>query len=185
MISKQLTQNQTMKYSGYDGLGKSKVCTYGIILVHIKFRKIEKRIKMYVISDDFMTSPILLGRKFLRAFGIFLSIAETNSNQNPRPKIEINLNKENNQIRIGDRTLHCVYNSLSSGNSYLISERGLGRCLPNACIANCDSVGIVRSVKLLNSEIIENSKNSINRSMISWPLTLPLSLLTHLKLTQN
>lgn len=91
-----------------------------------------------------MTSSVLLGRNFLRAFGIFLSIAETNSNKIQRPKIEINSNKEKNKIRIDEQTLHCVYSSLGDESSDLISECELCRYLPNAYIANCNSVSKIK-----------------------------------------
>lgn len=83
---------------------------------------------------------MLLGRNFLRAFGIHF-IMKLNSNKVLKPKIEINLDSERNKIRISNKILHCVYGSFGNKKSDVLMECELCRRLPNTCIANCGSEG--------------------------------------------
>lgn len=165
-VPKQLTQHETMSDSGYNGIGRFKICTYGVISVQIKFRNICKRIKIFVIPDNFMSHSVLLGRNFMRAFGIRLSI-ETVTNNIPKPKIEINVDSKRNKIRVSNQTLHCVYGSFSDKNLDFLSECELCRRLPNACIANCDSVSIANPVETSNAMEFENSIDYIDETISS------------------
>lgn len=103
-VPKQLVNNQT-KDSGYNGLGQLKLCTYGIIQIKITFRNITKIVKVYVIPNHLMNVPLLLGRNALKAFKIKFYI-EPNV---VRPTIEID--KNDNKIKISGQVLHCVYDS--------------------------------------------------------------------------
>lgn len=98
----------------------------------------------------------------MREFGIRLSMIE---NKILKPKIEINADSEKNKIRISNQTLHCVYRSFEDKNSDLISECELCRRLPNAYIANCDSVSTENSRKSLNLKEIESSDDNIDCSI--------------------
>lgn len=164
-VPKQLIQRDDTKYSGYDGLGHFKLCTYGVISVQIKFRNISRKIEIFVIPDNFMSYSVLLGRNFMRAFGIHLSIAETISNKIHKPKVEINLKSDDNKIRVSEQTLHCVYKSFGDKSLDSFSECELCRRLPNACITNCNSVSSENSAKLLSTKISQISNDNIDRSV--------------------
>lgn len=98
--------------SGYSGLGQFKLCTYGEIYVQITFRNIVKKIKIYVIPDNFIPYPIILGRDWLKAMGIKLMISDKNIS---RPQIECNSDRAN-KIRISNNVLHCVYSCFNDKN---------------------------------------------------------------------
>lgn len=55
--------------------------------------------------------------------------------------------------------MHSVYSSFGDKNLDTFSECELCRRLPNACIANCDSVSIANKTKLVHSD------DSIDRSI--------------------
>lgn len=153
-VPKQLIPNKDVKYSGYDGLGRFKLCTYGVISIQIQFRNIVKIIAIYVIPDNFISYPILLGRNFMRAFGIKLSIAELIPNTISKPIVEVKLQQERNKIRISEQVLHCVYNSFGDKESIDFSECELCRRMPNAVMVTCDSLTVV------NSEMSDNNIDS-------------------------
>lgn len=137
-VPEQLTQQRSMKYSGYDGLGHFKLCTYGKIKIQIEFRNIVKNINIFVIPDNLMSHSVLLGRDFMRAFNIQLSIVEPILNKISKPKVEINL--ERNKIRVSNKSLHCVYSSDGVSKSRALLDCELCRLLPDVCIANCEKL---------------------------------------------
>lgn len=111
---------ESAAYSGYSGLGNFRLCTYGIIPIMITFRNITKKIVIYVVSDELLPCPLLLGRDFLSAFRIRLSMHYPANPTIVKPKVAINKDATGDRISVSDRVLHCVYES-SGDQSYVCS----------------------------------------------------------------
>ena len=103
--SESISENK--KYSGFRSIGNFPLCTYAVIPARVTYGSYSAQLKFFVIPDHFMIHPILLGREFLKAFGIILF--DTRSN---RFKIEI---KNENEIQISECRLHCVYDLFREG----------------------------------------------------------------------
>lgn len=88
-------------------MGNFRLCTYGIIKIRIRFRNLTNEIKVYIVSDDLIPYPMLLGRDFLSIFKIkmFMHCSEINMSVN-KPKIEYD--NKINELRISEYTLHFV-----------------------------------------------------------------------------
>lgn len=165
-VPKQVIPSKAMECTDYKGIGNFKICTYGVISIKIKFRKITKDIKVFIVPDNYIPYPLLLGRSFLRAFKIHFVMDEPTANIIWKPKIELDLNLGRNRIRISDKILHCVYSSDGDKERDILLECELCRRLPYACIANCDSVGDEVSVSKQTSieNISEHPDNNIDRA---------------------
>lgn len=115
-VPHKLTDEST-KYSGYRGLGSFRLCTYGKLPIKIKFCNQIQPITVYVVPDNLIPCPLLLGRDFLRAFKIKLAICNSIPNTIPKPKIKLSEDSDVNKIYVSDQALHCVYGSIGGQSS--------------------------------------------------------------------
>ena len=121
-VPHEIVNGRTITYSGYDGLGNSKLCSFGIIPIKIKFRNIVRDLQIYVIPDHLMSMSLLLGRDFMRQFGIKFIITDDIPNKIDKPSVEVGLCSEENVIKISDKILHCVYKLVNGKNLVIFSE---------------------------------------------------------------
>lgn len=137
--------------SGYSGLGNFRLCTYGIIQVAIKFRNITKLIKLYIVSDNFIPYPILLGRDFLSVFNIQLSINKITQNRSNEITPKIEYDEKINELRVSNRVLHCVY---TSPNLRAIPYKACRLCFKTIKIPipHCNTAIKYGDTKMMNSE---------------------------------
>lgn len=96
-------------YSGFSGIGHFKLCTFGKIPTIITFRNLSKVITLYIVSDYLLPYPLLLGRDFLCAFDIGLSMYHLIPNSVLKPEIILNVDSDLNKIMVSNDVLHCAY----------------------------------------------------------------------------
>lgn len=104
--------DESTTYSGFRGLGSFRLCTYGKFPIEVTFRNQTKPLTVYVVSDCLIPCPLLLGRDFLKAFKIGLSMYNSIPNTIPKPKIELSCDSDVNKISVSDQVLHCVYGTI-------------------------------------------------------------------------
>lgn len=98
-----LQQTDKLFETKYSGIGNSKLCTYGIISIKIKFRNKVKRSQIYVIPDYLLSYSVLLGRDFQKLFSIKFTMDDSEQ------LIEnIMVDHKNNRLSISEHTLHLV-----------------------------------------------------------------------------
>lgn len=71
MVPRELSENPST-YTQYRGIGNARLFSYGRVPTQIKFRNRIGSIDLFIIADDVLPVPLLLGRDFLDEFGIKL-----------------------------------------------------------------------------------------------------------------
>lgn len=56
----------------YVGVGGRRINSFGKYSVEISFRNLSRRLTVIIVSDDIIPTPLILGRDFLKLFGIGL-----------------------------------------------------------------------------------------------------------------
>lgn len=107
MVPGELNVRTSAQKSKYYGIGNEKICTYGIILIKIKFRNKMKQIQVFVVPDYLLSHSMLLGRDFLRGFGIRFTMDDSIENNS-----NISLDSESLNLVISEHILHFVGGSV-------------------------------------------------------------------------
>lgn len=99
-----------LNYSHFKGLGGTKIITYGTVNLKIEFGQVSKLINLFVVPDSILPTNLLLGRDFLKSFGIGLQYIPLASQSGGFKNNINNLNllKNNKKINFLFRSYYCA-----------------------------------------------------------------------------
>lgn len=110
-------QSSQLTYTKYQGLGNAKLFSYGNPVCHIKFQSQICSNNILVVPDHVLPIPILIGRDFLKKFGISLyrSMPSTRFNNNKKKTEIINpvvatVHHTNKLMKSKHKSYYCASN---------------------------------------------------------------------------
>lgn len=95
------------------------------------------------MSDYLLPYPILLGRDFLCAFNIGLSMYHLIPNSVVKPEIILNVDSDLNKIMVSNNVLHCVFGLVGDKSSVMntcnLCQSVLVECCGSSEVCDDDS----------------------------------------------
>lgn len=113
LVPKELQSKQLIK-STYFGIGNVKISSYGNINCVIKLQSEIRACNVFIVSDDVLPIPVLMGRDFLKKFNIVLQYSTSSSNRklfsknfkNNQDNIVSTVCKSSEPIKVKDKSFY-------------------------------------------------------------------------------